>query len=135
MSPKTSQNRHIRTVVAAAFVGLSTMAALSGAAVASSKYKSTAHGSFHDLKSHANTLKKSGVVKVKKVKRHGRTVGFTKTFKSGDKVTVRRARHGKARVSVLKRKKFLQRSKHRLSRFKDRVSRTYRAAKAAWSVH
>ena len=83
--------------------------------------------SFHTLKHQARKLHKSGVAKVTPIKRHGRVVGFKKTLRSGDRVIVRRGKHGRVHHTTLKRKTFLQRVKHRVSSaksaFKAKVKR------------
>ena len=79
------------------------------------KHTVTKKASFHTLKHHARKVHKTGVAKVTKIKRQGKVVGFKKTYKSGDKVIVRRGKHGRVHHTTLKRKTFLQRVKHRVS--------------------
>ena len=86
-------------------------------------HTTTSKASFHTLKKHARSLDHAGVAKVTKIKRHGRVVGFKKHLKSGDKVIVKRGRHGRIRTTTLRRKSLLQRWKHRLSALKLRRAR------------
>lgn len=105
---------------------------------AAKKYNShtvTSKASFHTLKKHARSLEHAGVAKVTKVKRHGRVVGFKKHLKSGDKVIVKRGRHGRIKTTTLKRKSFLQRWKHRISSFKLRRARHKRHAYNGFRRH
>ncbi len=120
-----------KTIIAGlSLVGL--VLSATGPALAKTVSHTHHNPSFKALKAHAKGLKKSGRVKVRKHRRHGRVVGFTKFDGAGKKVTVKRARHGKAKVTITRRKSFLERVKHRVSNFKNRVTRSYRAAKAAF---
>ena len=67
----------------------------------------TKKASFHTLKHHANEVHKTGIAKVTKIKRRGKVVGIKKTYKSGDKVIVRRGKHGRVHHTMLKWKTFL----------------------------
>lgn len=111
--------------VAATLMAVAATTLVAGPAAAK-KYNShtvTSKASFHTLKKHARSLDHAGVAKVTKIKRHGRVVGFKKHLKSGDKVIVKRGRHGRVKTTTLKRKSLLQRWKHRLSSFKLRRAR------------
>ena len=101
-------------MIAAAAMTLAAVPSLANAA----KYKShtvTKKASFNTLKSHAKSLRKTGVAKVTKIRRHGRVVGFKKTLKSGDKVVVKRGRHGRVTTTTLKRKSTFERLKHKVA--------------------
>ena len=111
----------IRSVAASAMIataGLTLAAAPSSANNHSAHYNKhtvTKKASFHTIKHHARKVHRSGIAKVTKIKRRGRVVGFKKTFKSGDKIIMRRGRHGRIHHTTLKRKTYLQRLKHRAS--------------------
>ncbi len=111
----------IKSIAATAMIAVAgmTLAAAPGYANKHSshynKHTVTKKASFHTLKHHAKKVRKSGLAKVTKIKRHGRVVGFKKTLKSGDKIIVRRGKHGRVHHTTLKRKTFLQRVKHRVS--------------------
>ena len=120
----TSPSRY--AVIVAALMAVSSSTILAGPAAAEKYNRHTVSkkASFHTLKKHARSLEHAGVVKVTKIKRHGRVIGFKKEFVgSGNKVIVKRGRHGRVRTTTLKRKTFLQRWKHKLSFLKPRHSR------------
>ncbi len=114
------------SVLAAVLMAVTTSGIVAGPAAAG-KYNShtvTKKASFHTLKKHARALDHAGIVKVTKIKRHGRVIGFKKEFSgSGNKVIVKRGRHGRTHVTTLKRKTFVQRWKHKFSILKARKSR------------
>ena len=120
MSNYTQQPIRVAAQIGAAAIAAAAMMILATPGQAShptkyNKHTVTKKASFHTLKSHAKALRKAGVAKVSPIRRHGRVVGFKKTLKSGDKVIVRRAKHGRVRKTTLKRKTYLQRLKHRVS--------------------
>lgn len=120
----TSPSRYAAIVAALMAVTSSTILAGPAAAEKYNRHTVSKKASFHTLQKHARSLEHAGVVKVTKIKRHGRVVGFKKEFVgSGNKVIVKRGRHGRVRTTTLKRKTFLQRWKQKLSFLKPRYSR------------
>lgn len=112
--------------VAAVLLAVSSSVFAVGPAAAAKydRHTVTKKASFHTLKKNAKHLDHKGIVKVQKIKRHGRVIGFKKTLaKSGDKVIVKRGRHGKVIKTTLKKRSFLRRWKGKFSKF---VSRRHR---------
>lgn len=110
----TSRNATLAAVV----IAIASSLAVAGPASASKydRHTVTKKASFHTLKKHAKHLKHRNVVKVRKIKRHGRVVGFEKTFaKSGDKVIVKRGHHGRVQKTTLKKRSLLRRWKSKIS--------------------
>lgn len=104
-------------LLAIAAVVMTPAAYASGKHTGYSKSTVTKKASFHRLKKKARGLRSRGVANVKATRKHGRKVGFQKTFRSGEKVVVRKARHGRVTKTTLKPKSLLQRLKHRTKRF------------------
>ena len=121
--------------IAAAIMAITTSTLVAGPAAAEKYNRHTVSkkASFHTLQKHARSLEHAGVVKVTKIRRHGRVVGFKKEFVgSGDKIIVKRGRHGRVRTTTLKRKTFLQRWRHKLSLLKPRHS-PYKSRRRAYN--
>ncbi len=105
----------IRSAVASVMAVVATPSLANSHSGLYNKQTVTKKASFHTLRHHAKSVQKSGLAKVPKIKRHGHVIGFKKTLKSGDKIIVRRGKHGRVHHTTLKRKSFLQRLKHHTS--------------------
>ncbi|MEL6287648.1 MAG: hypothetical protein AAFQ42_05470 [Pseudomonadota bacterium] len=121
----TTRGANVALLAAAVTAGALLAAPSSAAAHHGKTYNHatvTKQGTLKAFKHQARKLERAGKADVKRIRRHGRTVGFEKQLASGKKVKVKAAGHGKVKVTTFTRKTLAQRAK-------QKVAHAYTAAK------